>query len=48
MGFLNKIKNGFIPDYSDANDIAEKYLFETIENKAINAKLLVEYLTYNY
>jgi len=45
---IEKIADGFIPEYSDFSEICENYLFEHKELAANNVQLLIEYLVFEY
>lgn len=45
---IEQIEGGFIPDYSDFNEISEKYLFELNQSSLNDVQLLVDYLVCEY
>ncbi|MDB2697272.1 hypothetical protein N9Y78_03415, partial [Alphaproteobacteria bacterium] len=45
---IEQIEGGFIPDYSDFNEISEKYLFELKQSSLNDVQLLVDYLVCEY
>ena len=45
---IEQIEGGFIPDYSDLNEISEKYLFELKQSSLNDVQLLVNYLVCEY
>ena len=45
---IEQIEGGFIPDYSDFNEISEKYLFELKQSSLNDVQLLVNYLVCEY
>jgi len=45
---IQQIEGGFVPDYSDFNEITEKYFFELKQSSLNDVQLLVDYLVYEY
>jgi len=45
---MNQIEGGFIPDYSDFNEIVDNYLFELKVSSLSDVQLLVDYLVCEY
>ena len=45
---MNQIESGFIPDYSDFNEIVDNYLFELKTSSLNDVRLLVDYLVCEY
>ena len=45
---INQLENGFIPKYSDFNEIVDNYLFELTLSSSNNVQLLVDYLVCEY
>jgi hypothetical protein len=45
---IEQIEAGFIPDYSDFNNIVDKHLFELKEAVPNDVQLLVDYLVFEY
>ena len=44
---IEKILKGFLPNYSDFNDVINNHLFE-LNSYSNDVKLLIEYLVYDY
>jgi len=44
---LNSLESGFTPEYSDLNDIVDKYFFETEFFSENDLQLLIDYLVLN-
>ena len=45
---MNQIESGFIPDYSDFNEIVDNYLFELSRSTQNDVRLLIDYLVCEY
>lgn len=45
---MEQIKSGFVPDYSDFNEIVDNYFFELKAASSNNVQLLVDYLVCEY